>query len=279
MESLGKIDVVMCTWNSNKPWFKIVLHSIRREIPICHFIVVDRFSNDGTQRVVKEIFPEAIIIESNLNLGRARAEAVKHVDTEWFVFVDDDIELFNGWFKAISKYLNPAVGAIAFIALPEVEWLKKLSYSSRRIAESLGRKWILERGIYCTNTLVRTRLVKDWLPPSFISSGEDAHLSSHIISKGYNTIVLRDHYVIHHGVLGLKSTKKKLWHYSGMRLVRYTPTITTRKLIRRLLISQLRGLYISIKLKEAMVIPYIILSDFYSLKGWLQWNKYLVWKR
>jgi glycosyltransferase involved in cell wall biosynthesis len=41
-----------------------------------------------------------------ISLGlRARAEAIKHVDTEWFIFVDDDIELFNGWFKAISKYI------------------------------------------------------------------------------------------------------------------------------------------------------------------------------
>jgi glycosyltransferase involved in cell wall biosynthesis len=279
MESLDKVDVIMCTWNSNKPWFKNCLYSIRREIPICHFIVVDRFSNDGTQRVVKEIFPEAIIIESNLNLGRARAEAIKHVDTEWFIFVDDDIELFNGWFKTISKYLNPMIGAVAFEVSPEVKWLKKFSYNSRRITESLGRKWILERGINCTNTLIRTRLVRDWLPPSFLSSSEDVHLSRHITSKGYNTIILREHYVIHHGIFGLKSTKKKLWHYSGMRLVRYTPIITTRKLIRRLLISPLRGFYVSIKLKEAMVIPYIILSDFYSLKGWLRWNKYLVWKR
>jgi len=278
MESLGKIDVIMCTWNSNKPWFKNCLHSIRREIPICHFIVVDRFSNDGTQRAVKEIFPEAIIIESDLNLGRARAEAIKHVDTEWFIFVDDDVELFNGWFKAISEYLNPMVGAVAFIALPEVEWLKKLSYSSRRIAESLGRKWIVGRGIYCTNTLVRTKLVRDWLPPSFLSSGEDAHLSKHINSKGYNTILLYNHYVRHHGIFGLKNTRKNLWHYSGVRLVRYTP-ITTRKLIRRFLTSPLRGLYIGIKLKEAMIIPYMILYDFYSLKGWLQWSKYLVWKR
>jgi hypothetical protein len=55
--------------------------------------------------------------------------------------------------------------------------------------------------------------------------------------------------------------------------------MTTRKLIRRFLTSPLRGLYIGIKLKEAMIIPYMVLYDFYSLKGWLQWSKYLVWKR
>jgi len=186
MESLSsdKVDVVICTWNSNKPWFKRCLYSIKREIPICHLIVVDRFSKDGTQETIRRLFPEAIIIESDLNLGRARAEAIKYVDTEWFVFVDDDIELFNGWYKTIKTYLNPTIGAIAFVALPEVKWLKKYAYSSRKIAEGLRRKWVEERGIYCTNTLVRTELVRDWFPPSFLSSGEDAHLSKHIINKG-----------------------------------------------------------------------------------------------
>jgi len=70
MESLSsdKVDVVICTWNSNKPWFKRCLYSIKREIPICHLIVVDRFSKDGTQETIRRLFPEAIIIESDLNL-------------------------------------------------------------------------------------------------------------------------------------------------------------------------------------------------------------------
>jgi glycosyltransferase involved in cell wall biosynthesis len=51
-----KVDVAMCTWNSNKPWFKSCLAAIKREIPFCHFIVVDRFSVDGTVEVVKRFF-------------------------------------------------------------------------------------------------------------------------------------------------------------------------------------------------------------------------------
>jgi len=77
-----KVDVIICTWNSNKPWFKRCLYSIKHEIPLCHLIVIDRFSSDETQNVIKKIFPPAIIIESNLNLGKARAEAIKYVDTE-----------------------------------------------------------------------------------------------------------------------------------------------------------------------------------------------------
>ena len=38
------IDVVMCTWNSHRPWFHKCLFSIKREIPVHQFILVDRYS-------------------------------------------------------------------------------------------------------------------------------------------------------------------------------------------------------------------------------------------
>jgi len=274
----GKVDVIMCTYNSNKPWFKRCLNSIKREIPICHFIVIDRFSRDGTQEVIKEIFPEALIIESTLNLGRARAEAIKYVDTEYFVFVDDDIELSNRWYKEITKFLSPNTGAIAFMGIPVTKWLKKFFLSTQDIAKSLKRRWVSEWWVNCANTLIKTELVKDWLPPSFISAGEDAHLSKHILSKGYKVVLIQGMYVKHYGLRGLKSAQKKLWYCSNERLLRNT-NITTKILLRRFFFSPLRGLYVSIKLKEAMVIPYTILSDIYALKGWLRWNKYVMWKR
>lgn len=272
MRGLEKIDIVMCTWNSNKPWFERCLRSIKREIPLCHFIVIDRFSEDGTQEVIRKNFPDAIIVENNLNLGKARAEAVKYVDAEWFAFIDDDIELFNGWYKEIIKHLNSTVGAIAFTALPEEEWLKKLFLQSPKIAISIRRKWVSEYWVPCTNTLVKTELVRDWSPPSFLSAGEDAHLSKHIMSKGYRVVLLQNYHVKHYGLHGLKGAKKKQWYCSSARLLKHTP-ITTKRLVRRFLISPLRGLYIGFKVGEDMVIPYIILSDFYSLKGWLCWNK------
>lgn len=281
MNMNNKIDVIMCTWNSNKPWFKRCLISIKREIPVCHFIVVDRFSNDGTVSVIKNIFPDAVIVQNNFNLGKARQEGIKYVDTQWFAFIDDDIELFNGWFKTITNYIRSSTGAIAFVALPELEWLKKLSCSSREITQSLRKPWIILRRIYCTNTLIRTSIVKDWDPPSFLSSGEDIHLSKHIIDKGYEIILLYNYYVKHHGRWGLNSSRKNLWHYAGLRILKMLGyiNITTTKLVKRFFFSFLKGIYISIKLKEPLALCYLILSDLYRLKGWIEWNKYLVWRR
>lgn len=263
----------MCTWNSNKQWLKQCLASIKREIPVCHLIVVDRFSDNITVEVVKEFFPKALIIESEANLGKARQKAIKHIDTEWFVFVDDDIELCNGWFSKITGKLTPNTGAIAGSALPTSKWLKKLLLYND--ASGFGK---LLPVIYMSNTLVRTNIVRDWSPPSFISSGEDLHLSQHIINKGYRIIRLKELHLKHHGQWGLSYAKKELWHSSGARLVGY-PRLTTKTLTRKFFTSPLNGLLASLRLKEPYIMPYIIISEFHRLKGWMQWNKHRVLKR
>jgi len=273
-----KVDVAICAWNSNKPWFKRCLASIKREIPLCHFITVDRSSNDGTVETIKKFFPEAIIIESTSNLAKARQEAIKYVDTKLFIFIDDDIELCEGWFKTISSHMKNDVGAISGLALPTLNWLKKFSLYSPKMASEFKREWKVGRRIYLSNTLIATDLVRDWSPSILISAGEDEHLSRHILKKGYDTILLDNLYVNHYGKWGVFSAKKNLWLNSGARLLGYQ-SFTVTNLIRRFFTSPFKGMYACIKLKEPLILPYLILSDFYNLKGWIQWNKYVIWKR
>ena len=288
MESLGKVDVIMCTWNSNKPWFKIVLHSIRREIPICHFIVVDRFSNDGTQRIVKEIFPEAIIIESDLNLGRARAEAIKHVDTALLIFIDDDIELPTGWFNKVIKYLDSETGAVQGQAMLTLSCLQKFyEWSSRWIAKRKGRVNIKEitsknpdemRG-YTNNTLLRTYLIKDWSPPSYICAYEDHLILRHIVKKGYTWKIVLNLIVKHYGIFSLKDyLRKSRWNTAGARLIRFND-LSLLTLIKTLTKGMVKAFFASIKTREPMIIPYILIGQLGYIQGWIGWSKYVVMKR
>jgi glycosyltransferase involved in cell wall biosynthesis len=96
----GAIDVVMLTKNSNKPWFRRVLAAIKREIPVHHFIVVDGYSTDGTVDVVRENFGNKVkVIETKASLGCARYLGMRAVDTEWFAFIDSDVEILPGGLK------------------------------------------------------------------------------------------------------------------------------------------------------------------------------------
>ena len=96
---LEKIDAVMCTYNSNTQYFKAILRSISREVPVHCFIVVDRSSSDGTTESILEVFPEAKIVLSKENLGRARKIGIDHVDTPFFMFIDSDVLLLKGSYE------------------------------------------------------------------------------------------------------------------------------------------------------------------------------------
>jgi glycosyltransferase involved in cell wall biosynthesis len=106
-----KIDVVMPTWNSSKPYFEQVIKFIKDNVPVHKFVVVDRFSKDGTLDVIKKYFPDAVIIQTNANLAIARKIGILHTDCEFIGFIDDDVFITKEWFprlynlmKKISKH-------------------------------------------------------------------------------------------------------------------------------------------------------------------------------
>jgi glycosyltransferase involved in cell wall biosynthesis len=114
------MDVVMCSWNSSKPYFNLVLQSIKQEIPVHCFISIDRFSNDNTLKVVREYFPEAKVVQTESSLAGSRQLGIQNVDTEYFVFVDDDVVLPKGWFKKLWSNVDSQTGAIQAYAVPVV---------------------------------------------------------------------------------------------------------------------------------------------------------------
>jgi len=285
-----KVDVVMCTWNSNKPYFVECLSSIRREIPIHHFILIDRFSNDGTVEAVKKIFPEAVVRETYANLGAARKIGIDLVDTEFFVFVDSDIELCKGWFREIEKHVDSNTGAVHGQAMPVLKHLAKWF-------EWTWKKWIpLRRGNIdkvqiatakepdvlrgCThNTLVRKSAVTNWTPPAFLCAYEDHMLLRHVVKNGYVWKVVTDLTVKHWGVLSLKEgLRKAKWGIAGARLIGYD-SLSLWSLMKALPKGTLKALIASLEIKEPLIIPYIFLYQLEYIQGWVGWAKYLVLKR
>jgi len=183
----------MPTWNSNTRFFPAIIKSILTNIPVCHLIIIDRFSSDGTREVIKRLVPEEKLIlkTSRLNQPMARRLGITLVDTEWFAFIDSDILICKNWYNKIKKHIiNNNVGAIQGIHWPcwkeefdKVEVLMNISEVSPYLILRNGL-FNLTRGL-TTCTLIRTELVKDWFPPPIMYRFGDLHITQHIIRKGY----------------------------------------------------------------------------------------------
>ena len=67
------IDVVMPTWNSNVWYFPIVVKHILVSLNPHHLIAIDRFSNDGTQEVLRKYADNILrLIELDVELAISR---------------------------------------------------------------------------------------------------------------------------------------------------------------------------------------------------------------
>jgi len=130
-----------------------------------------------------------LIIETSTPLALARMRSIQKVKTEWFAFIDDDVEIDENWFETIKPYtkktdVGATQGSLLIKGLGD-KWDNALN--SRTVFQQELK--IGERG--CThNTLIRTELVKDWVPPQNLSAWEDYSLTQHILNKGYRWVVI-----------------------------------------------------------------------------------------
>ncbi|MEM2875894.1 MAG: glycosyltransferase family 2 protein, partial [Candidatus Bathyarchaeia archaeon] len=175
-------------------------------IPIKRLIIVDGFSTDGTLEIVKNFCSknkvELVLIYSAGTRAVARQRAIEAVETEWFMFVDSDVLLCNGWMKMVEKYLkDESVGALHGIDIPVDRDIKDFSEAMARLRKILRRPPkehpSVKRG-FTGDVLIRTSVVKDIRIPSFLHYYEDKYIQRHVLGKGYKWLVTQEPYCYHH---------------------------------------------------------------------------------
>jgi glycosyltransferase involved in cell wall biosynthesis len=285
---IRSIDVVVCTWNSNRHFFKTCLDSIKRNVPVHHFIVIDRQSSDGTLDAIRRTFPDAIIVSSSEELGWARKRGVELVDTPYFAFIDDDIEITNGWFGRVTSKLNVTVGAIHELDYmvdlpPEVEkW-------DGQILHTLGVKTEIPSGRFVdirlddqysmrglTNSaLIMTELLTNWNPPKYLSSFEDWLIMRHILSQGFSWRMITDRTVKHHFTGGARYwCKKATWNIVGGRLTGFS-SVPLGWYIYEALRQTPKAFIASLWLQEPRIFPYVIQLHASYIDSYLRWQEYV----
>jgi glycosyltransferase involved in cell wall biosynthesis len=192
---VGSVDVVMLTRNSERK-LKECLESVYRNVPVAHLIVVDGCSTDKTITILNQFnekYHNVNIILDNGNRATARQEGISQVTTSWFMFVDSDVILCNGWFEKAQKYISGDAGAVwgteVWSTIRNPVTLKLFLLITRKIFEVRG-------GTH--DTLIRTELVKDIEIPKKLHVYEDAYIKDWIEHKGYRVIPCYIPFCIHH---------------------------------------------------------------------------------
>lgn len=157
------------------------------KVDVCLVTKEDTIS-EGWKETLKYIPLNKLIVEHSTPLGLARMRAIQKVETEWFIFLDDDVYITKKWFSEISKHIDDKVGAVQGFPIYKGagKWDTVLNAlrPSNPSSLSLG-----ERG-KTHNVLIKTDLVKDWRPSRpDLSSWEDYEITQHILKKGVKWMV------------------------------------------------------------------------------------------
>ena len=104
-----KLSVVILNWNGEDMLRRflpsVVEHSAMEDVEIC---VADNNSTDNSCKVVEEEFPGVRLIHLDQNYGFAEGynKALKQVKAEYYVLLNSDVEVTDGWIDPILEYMD-----------------------------------------------------------------------------------------------------------------------------------------------------------------------------
>ena len=130
---MKKVAVVILNWNGEK-LLKKFLPSVVATIPeYAEVIIADNASTDSSIHFLNSSYPGVKIIQNTTNGGFSKGynEALKHIDNEYLVLLNSDIETPNNWIEPVIQFMekNPKIGA----AMPKI-----LQYKNKTHFEYAG---------------------------------------------------------------------------------------------------------------------------------------------
>jgi len=178
------IDVVMPTKNRLEPCLDECLKAMNREIPVGRFIVIDAYSTDGTVDHIKGFCDthdiELVLQQTDAPLPKARQRGIEIVNTDWFLFLDSDVIVGDGYFDALQEYIAEDVGAVQGrkerttdpddpeYAPTDEEWVNRRSFRGATHA-----------------TLIRTAAVDKIDIPADLRTWEDEYIRRYVEGKQF----------------------------------------------------------------------------------------------
>ena len=101
-------SVVIPTYNQAKFLKKSVNSVLNQSLDNFEIIIIDNFSDDETEKIVKEFKSDKIIYKKNNNngvIGVSRNEGIRLSSGNWIAFLDSDDYWYNNRVKLISEFI------------------------------------------------------------------------------------------------------------------------------------------------------------------------------
>ena len=100
---MSSVSIVLLNWNG-RHFLERFLPGVVQFSPGCNIIVVDNHSSDGSVNFVAKHYPQIRLISHKSNLGFCRGynKALKQIDSDFYVLLNTDVEVTEGWLQPIQ---------------------------------------------------------------------------------------------------------------------------------------------------------------------------------
>jgi GT2 family glycosyltransferase len=164
------VSIIIVSYNT-KALLKQCLISVFEETHDINFevIVVDNISHDGSQQMIRDEFPNVLLIESpeNLGFGRANNLGAKYAQGKYLFLLNPDTIVLNNAVKILADFLdnNPEAGICGGNVFKEN---KKPSFSYEMLLPSI--LWELNK--FLPYKLIRLLQLLHWRNSNFNHTGQ-----------------------------------------------------------------------------------------------------------
>ena len=128
-----KVAVVILNWNGKNFLQQFLPSVIKNSNEHTEIIVADNASTDDSISFLKEFYPDVkiILLEKNYGFAKGYNEALKKVDSDYFVLLNSDAEVSEGWIEPMVELLESDSSIAA--CQPKV-----LSYQEKNVFDYAG---------------------------------------------------------------------------------------------------------------------------------------------
>ena len=250
-KSLQSVSVIILNWNQKKLLNYCLESVLNTDYPEMEVIVSDNGSTDGSVELVKEKFPNVVLIENNANLGFCEGNnvAIKQAKGDIIVLLNNDTWVDKDWIKEIMIVMKqPEVGVVGCkLLFAGTEVIQSLGYVSNLFGHYINRgllnvnvenseeEPVVDVDYVSGAALAIKRDVIDeigFLDPLFYAYFEDTDLCYRVKAAGYRVVVAPKAVVHHCGSVSWNSLSfKKVYlternrflfifkHFSGLKLL------------------------------------------------------------
>ncbi len=105
---LPKVAIVILNWNGRRFLEQFLPKVIEYSQADAEIIIADNASSDDSVAFLQQHYPALRIIQNNQNYGYAQGynEALNHVEADYYVLLNSDIEVTAGWVKPLVRLME-----------------------------------------------------------------------------------------------------------------------------------------------------------------------------